>query len=487
MEETTNEGRKLLEHEEIARSNNLITARYKATLTENKMTVLALKRSTFDDHGRHVASFTASELKKIMGHSNGSFYQQLKDTAKKMQNRQLAIEDVESKKFRFMSIIDTAEFDNGIFTVSFNPDVNKYIDNLKNSFTIMNMGILVDFTSTYAYRLYEILKAQEYLIDTKGDENGELCSYYSVAELKVSVGCVDTSTQAVQKEMGRKTPDYEKIVDELAGEKHFEKWYDFKKNVLDVAERQINDKSDIHMRYELVRSGRGGKVKGVSIYISHNAAYQGARGKNPEIKISENISVVNEPENIKGRVDMIIDYIDEYDVSRSEARVFLEKANYNVERVKDAYNYILTKRNVKDFVSYMIDAIIHGYAAEEPIYKASLAQGQRNNSTRNHLVVEEGSQISFADLEMDDATGTPPVGESNIEKAEKQNTMNEAPKEDGSSADMAMDIINGMKNDEIWKKFINQLELPFDLILQVKGAKWLLWQFSSWKDENKTE
>lgn len=501
MDEPVSVGRRMLEHEEIARSNVLITARYKATLTENKMTVLALKRSSFDEHGRHVATFTASELKRIMGHSNGSFYQQLKDTAKKMQNRQLAIEDIESKKFKFMSIIDTADFDNGIFTVAFNPDVNKYIDNLKNSFTIMNMGILVDFTSTYAYRLYEILKAQEYLIDLKGDINGEYLTSYGVSELKVAVGCVDTASPAVQQELGRKNPDYDKIVEVLATDRHFDKWYDFKKNVLDVAMNQINEKSDIVMRYELNRSGRGGKVQRVDIYISHNPAYSDSKEREHEIPINENISVVGKNQNIINRLSEIIDYMEEYPVSVEEANLFLKKANFNVERVKDAYDYVRTKKNVKDFVSYMVDAITNGYAAPNE----ARSKG-RFRQAGNHLKVEENSQISFDDISFEDdesVGGFEPAEDEDLqvqpqkraqnsqavemekskdaikEKAEEDITSNT--KSSKEADEMAMELINGMTEDSSWKAFLDGLELPYDLILQVKGAKWLLWKFTDWK------
>ena len=553
MENQVSTERKMLEHQEITRDNSLITARYKASLTENKMTVLALKRSTFDEHGRHVASFTASELKSIMKHDNGSFYQQLKDTAKKMQNRQLAIEDLETKKFKFMSIIDTAEFNNGVFTVSFNPDVNKYIDNLKKNFTIMNMGILVDFTSTYAYRMYEILKSQEYLIDLRGDERGEYCISYSVSELKVAVGCVDTSTPAVQQELGRKTPNYDKIVEELATDKHFDKWYDFKKNVLDVAEKQINEKSDLCMRYELNRSGRGGKVQGVRIFIRHNPDYVDGHVKEPEIQIDENISVVGQNQNIIRRLSEIIDYIQEYPVSVEEANLFLKKANFNVERVKDAYDYVLTKKKVKDFVGYMVDAITNGYA--KPAESRSIG---KNTSYLHHLRVEDNNQISFADLEYEEkaksqsggkADKFEEVGETSsqegnvgnssgnhigkytgnsIENSKKSSEKpggkiavetnvevglddamqedkeeqevnqtsgvkktergeNEELTQEAAADSMAMELISGMSEDPKWKEFIGQLELPYELILQVKGAKWLIWKYADWKKRTNEE
>ena len=195
----------------------------------------------------------------------------------------------------------------------------------------------------------------------------------------------------------------------------------------------------------------------------------------------------------------------------SDLRTFLEKANYNVERVKDAYNYILTKRNVKDFVSYMIDAINHGYAAK-PVYRSDGRFNDRINNrnddrsddkkddnyddrvdsyhenystARNHLVVEEGSQISFADLEQEDVSAHENARMHEPERMREDSEKEpEAMGEESTEADaMALEIISGMKDDAEWKRFVNQLELPYELVLKVKGAKWLLWQFSSWKKE----
>ena len=124
----SNEAREIYKHEEITRSNTLISAKYKSTLTENKIMVLALKRAKRDEFGRPTITFTTSEIKKVMGRDDGSFYTQLKSVAKAMTGRTMFIEDKEQLSFKFINIIHTAEFENGKFTVNFTPEMNNYLD-----------------------------------------------------------------------------------------------------------------------------------------------------------------------------------------------------------------------------------------------------------------------------------------------------------------------------------------------------------------------
>ena len=100
--------------------------------------VLALKRAKRDEFGRPTITFTTSEIKKVMGRDDGSFYTQLKSVAKAMTGRTMFIEDKEQHSFKFINIIHTAEFENGKFTVNFTPEMNNYLDDLKSQYNILN-------------------------------------------------------------------------------------------------------------------------------------------------------------------------------------------------------------------------------------------------------------------------------------------------------------------------------------------------------------
>ena len=329
--------------------------------------VLALKKAKRDEFGRPTITFSTAEIKRVMGRDDGSFYTQLKSVAKAMTGRTMFIEDKEKHSFKFINIIHTAEFENGKFTVNFTPEMNYYLDDLKSNFTTMNMGILVDFTSNYAYRIYELLKTQAYRVEK---DNEPLKIDYNLSELKLAIGCVNTQEERVQKELDKPNPDFDYIVNSVAKEKHFEKWYDFKVNVLEVAKRQINEKSDLEIDYEPLRSGRGGKVVGITFYIKKNENYKEIEEKTEqenEILLENGTSVVdtsdNVPQDYEDRFAEIMDYI-EKKVSSKDIKAFLKIADYDVERVKAAYDLSKKQTEIRNFVGWMKKAIEEGYTDE---------------------------------------------------------------------------------------------------------------------------
>lgn len=343
-------------NETITRSNSLITAKYKSSLLENKLMVLALKRSKKDSLNRPSVEISAEEIRKLSGNTGGSFYGQLKLAAKSMANRTIFIEDSEKKQFKVINLIHVAEYKNGMFSIRFTPEANEYLDDLRDNFTTMKLTTLFVFSSNYAYRLYEILKMHEYKI---GKDNTPIVINYSLAELKLEMNCVNTEEKAIQRELQKDTPDYERIVNDIAKEKHLENYSDFRKNALDVAKKQINELSDLYIDYKPVRSGRGGKVVAVDIYLQRNV-------NNKMYAIAEDgTEVVTEellePENMTELILDIIDYITDVKISSRDAGILLKDAGYNADAVKKAYDLSKTQTDIKNFMGWMRKCIIEDY------------------------------------------------------------------------------------------------------------------------------
>ncbi|MCU6761688.1 replication protein [uncultured Roseburia sp.] len=343
-------------NETITRSNSLITAKYKSSLLENKLMVLALKRSKKDTLNRPSVEISAEEIRKLSGNTGGSFYGQLKLAAKSMANRTIFIEDAEKKQFKVINLIHVAEYKNGMFSIRFTPEANEYLDDLRDNFTTMKLTTLFVFSSNYAYRLYEILKMHEYKI---GKDNTPIVINYSLAELKLEMNCVNTEEKAIQRELQKDTPDYERIVNDIAKEKHLENYSDFRKNALDVAKKQINELSDLYIDYKPVRSGRGGKVVAVDIYLQRNV-------NNKMYAITEDgTEVVTEellePENMTELILDIIDYITDVKISSRDAGILLKDAGYNADAVKKAYDLSKTQTEIKNFMGWMRKCIKEDY------------------------------------------------------------------------------------------------------------------------------
>ena len=220
---------------------------------------------------------------------------------------------------------------------------------------------MLSIDNGYGFRLYELLKSKAYY--PKGYENRfkseTFLVKYSVAELKLLLGIVNAELDTVQRILrDKESPDYEKAV-EVSPEKMFESWSEFRRKVLDVAIKEINDKTDIRVRYDTVKGGKGGKVYEVKFYVT--------------LLCVKNIVEPEENEDLSNVVDED-DAIDEiYRLlgnnikSVRDARSIAKAAGNDLEKIRKAYRIYEAKEDVSNIIGFMIAAIEKDFS--EPIKK----------------------------------------------------------------------------------------------------------------------
>jgi len=260
------------EYTSLAKDNLLISAKYRATLLELRVTYACLfmiqnNSYTEKPDGIYV-SMKAGELRELIGANSGSFYKSLLPVAQSMTARSLGMVNPENEEFDFISLITEAKYKDSVLTVVFNNKLKKHLVALKMDYTTIPKQYIMKLNSNYAFRLYEILKKScFYSKSYNGERNGYFLIRLSLAELKLDLGVVNSALDSVQKELrGSKTPNYEKAV-QASSEKLYEDWSSFKRSCLDKPIREINQKTDIHVEYETHRAGLGGKVHAVSFTV----------------------------------------------------------------------------------------------------------------------------------------------------------------------------------------------------------------------------
>ena len=112
---------------------------------------------------------------------------------------------------------------NGIFEIKINEEALPYFFDLKNNFTSMQLKSVLNCSSKYAKRLYA-LACQWRSIGKKR---------FEISELKKILGLINKK-----------------------GEEQFTEITAFKKFVLEIAKKQINENTDIQFDYELMKKGR---------------------------------------------------------------------------------------------------------------------------------------------------------------------------------------------------------------------------------------
>lgn len=161
--------------------------------------------------------------------------------------------------------------------------------------------------------------------------------------------------------MEKKEIDYDYIVNELVHEKlkSFDKWCDFKRRVLDVAVNEINEKSDISVKYDLMRSGRGGKIYGIDFEVTK-------KDMTVEPTTGRRSSDTSRAE-LDDLIDKVMDIIDEK-IKISQAKALLKVANYDINKIEYAYELACKQENIKNLIGWLTAAIQNGYE-DAPIHK----------------------------------------------------------------------------------------------------------------------
>lgn len=214
-------------NELVVKSNKLIQASYRLSLTEQQMVLYSICRAREDQKGLSASEPVSVEAKAFAVQFNvdpTNVYRLLKEASIALYERQVVIHDTHPKTgkprvVRTRWISDAAYVDGaGVVEFTFAPKMIPFITRLEKEFTSYRLEKIGNMTSIHAVRIYELLI--QYLPIGRRE--------ISVAELKEMLG--------------------------IAGE--YKAIKDFKKYVVDVAAKQINEHSDVDVTYEQRKTGR---------------------------------------------------------------------------------------------------------------------------------------------------------------------------------------------------------------------------------------
>ena len=164
---------------------------------------------------------------------------QLTQSTELMLTKMFEIED--SEKYRQFVLFQYFDYLKGTRTirVKLSEVALPYFFELKNNFTAMQLKSTLSVTSKYAKRLYALG-----------------CQWRSVGKKRLEI-------EELKKMLG--------LIDKK-GNEQFERINDFKKYVLDIAKKQINEESDLYFDYKLIKQGRS--FRWVEIFVNMKVAQQ---------------------------------------------------------------------------------------------------------------------------------------------------------------------------------------------------------------------
>ncbi len=381
----------ILNSRKYNKSNALINSKGSAGIMAEKLFAIGIQQAVEDEKtGILTTTMRGKELKALFGTNSGSFYDKIKllvdPPSKKdpsLLDWRLIYTDDTTKKVEGINVIMDASFDDGVFILRFNNKINNQVRKLQANYTSFSLAETMPLKSLYSFKLYEILKAeyerQDYLEKKKGtwQPNSTYLMEMHIVDLKLRMGVIDVAwSPELTAEIKKAEPDYdviEKMADELSKQlspealKDYNKYKridNFKKNVLDRAMTELDAKTSIHFTYKPLSGGAGGKIYGFRFYISRKIKEQ----KNEEVIDDAPKKVLSDDEKLEKifEIKMLLDS----SFSMKDIRIIAEQAEYDVEKVKNAYKLMQeSKEDVKNKVAWLRSAIKENYQSNS--YKSN--------------------------------------------------------------------------------------------------------------------
>ena len=224
----------------VVKDNALINASYNLEVTEQRLILLSIIRAR--ETGQGISSDSkleihASDYASRFDVTKEAAYNALKNAVNNLFERKFSFKEIHKDtnkeivvKSRWVSRIAYVD-DLATLEVTFAPDVVPLITRLEKHFTSYQLKQVAQLTSKYAIRLYEFLIA-----------------WRDVGKTPV------ISLSEFREKLGLDINEYQKMVN-------------FKSRVLEPAIKQINELTDIHVKYEQYKTGRS--ISGLSFIFKH--------------------------------------------------------------------------------------------------------------------------------------------------------------------------------------------------------------------------
>lgn len=212
----------------VTKSNSLVEASYRLNVSEQRVVALLAAQIHPDDEDFKPYRFRVSELQALMDNNSKSVYAEVKDLTRGLMKRVIQINEADGPLQ--VAWLSSAKYFTGKGEVElcFDPKMKTYLLQLQSRFTSFKLANVIKLRSRYSVRIYELLKQYEGL----GSRSFEL------TELRRIIGLAP---------------------DELS------RWNDFHRKVLDVAKRELPQKTDLGFNYSTRKNGRA--VASVSFEI----------------------------------------------------------------------------------------------------------------------------------------------------------------------------------------------------------------------------
>lgn len=212
------------EHNTVA-ANDIIKGKQSMTLQTARLIRLLVTQIAERDKDLKTYTCKITDLAKFLNIDSSNLYRDIRGICECAMKSIVYIGTSNPKEpWEMFHWVSTAKYDGkGNLTLRLSDEIKPYVLELEKWFTQYKLKNILEFNSYYAIRLYEIIKCAD---GETGNMQSEL--EFEIEELRQYFGC----------------------------ENKYKSFADFKKNTIEVAVREINEKSDIWLKPTYKKWGR---------------------------------------------------------------------------------------------------------------------------------------------------------------------------------------------------------------------------------------
>jgi len=216
----------------IVQSNDLVEAKIPLTLNEIKLWLYVVSMVDYDDDDTTTYRMYKKDFLEVIGDEKGGGYTQLRKNINKIQTKLITLKEGDDE-------IDTALLGSSLWNsnkpyvdITIDDKLKPHILRLKEKYTMYSLINVMGLKSIFSIRIYQLLKQYEV--------------------------------------MGRRLFRLEDLKYKLAIDGSYRDYFMFKKRVLNVAVKEINDKTDIMVGYAEIKKQK--KVISIEFDIQKDKA-----------------------------------------------------------------------------------------------------------------------------------------------------------------------------------------------------------------------
>jgi plasmid replication initiation protein len=311
----------------ITKSNTIIESTYKLSLQEQRILLITASKVQPNDEDFKAYKFRVRDLinKISAGNQVNSMYTYLKEVIKGLQSKTIEYRRGNKTFVTNWLVTSIYEETEGTIMLKLNPDLKDFFLQLKERFTSYQLENVIQLNSVYSIRIYELLKQYEYMQKRS----------FTLEELRKKVGI----EQNKYKQYGH-----------------------FKDRVINVAKRELDEKTDIGFTFEEIKKGR--KVTGIVFYIKSKTSEEEnsspvEREANPEF---EKADLQYRLKQLKVSSDKINHLFEHYSLDQIKRNVeYCEQKEHTVTSI-GGFTY---KAISSDYASSEVQLFEAGHLAEE--------------------------------------------------------------------------------------------------------------------------